>query len=356
MNNIKIFIPVKYLTSKNELISYQDYETDGDIIRRIDNKHEMSIQINEDGYKTVRLRKNGKSYTCRISRLILTTFKDDSLSSNQTADHEDRSRNNDNINNLNWKSHSDQNKNRNTYQQKNQWTPVCRLNSVGIMKTYKNLEEAAVDMNCNKQSICNWLSGMKSKKRDEHGGHYIWKYPEEKDLEGEIWKQVSEIHHVSQFGRIKVKVNDIYSSKKYAKEYKTSAGYPQISINGSLKGIHLIIAKEFLPNPDNKPNVNHKDRNRNNCDVTNLEWITQRDNIIHANDNGARVGTLVDRDPTMSINVKSGEIIYFKSQFEASEILNLRHDCICDCVNGKRKTHKGYIFKRVSNRDLMTFP
>jgi hypothetical protein len=347
MNSITNFVPVQYLTSKNELVSYQNYETDGDIIRRTDNKHQMSIQVNEDGYKTVKLRKDGKSHTCRISRLFLTTFKDNNPSlSNLTADHEDRNRNNDDVDNLCWKERSDQNKNRSAYQQKNQWVPSCRINSVGVMKTYKNLEEAAIDMNCDKQSICNWLTGKKSRKRDEHGGHYSWKYMNEDDLDEELWKQVSNIHHVSQFGRIKVKINDFYSSKRFAKEYTTSAGYPQIYINGSLRGIHLIIAEEFLPNPDNKPYVHHKNGDRSNCDVTNLEWVTQRDNIIYANDDGARVGTSVDRIPTMSFNINTGETMYFKSMFDASEILQLRHDCICDCVNGKRKSHKGYTFTK----------
>lgn len=53
-----------------------------------------------------------------------------------------------------------------------------------------------------------------------------------------------------------------------------------------LEYVHRLVAKAFLPNPDNLPQVNHKDFDKSNNDVSNLEWISRADNIQHSHDNG----------------------------------------------------------------------
>lgn len=63
-------------------------------------------------------------------------------------------------------------------------------------------------------------------------------------------------------------------------------GYPSLHINGRSEKLHRIIAECFIPNPDNKPEVNHIDANKLNSDVSNLEWVTRNENIRHAYDSG----------------------------------------------------------------------
>jgi len=69
-------------------------------------------------------------------------------------------------------------------------------------------------------------------------------------------------------------------------------GYPCVglSVNGKkvFKRVHRIVAETFIPNPENKPHVNHKDRDRANYHFDNLEWCTPSENVIHSVRNGGR--------------------------------------------------------------------
>jgi hypothetical protein len=67
-------------------------------------------------------------------------------------------------------------------------------------------------------------------------------------------------------------------------------GYCKVGLrkNGSLKNyaVHRLVAISFIPNPENKPDVNHKDTNKRNNHKANLEWATRSENMQHAHDNG----------------------------------------------------------------------
>ena len=80
----------------------------------------------------------------------------------------------------------------------------------------------------------------------------------------------------------------IYSEyyKKFIHQHDDNSGYLQVTLLGihgrkTIKS-HILIAKAFLPNPNNLPEVNHIDCNKYNNKVTNLEWVSKHDNMIHA--------------------------------------------------------------------------
>ena len=109
----------------------------------------------------------------------------------------------------------------------------------------------------------------------------IWK-----DIEGyEGLYQVSNKGRVKSLSRLVVRVgkpNYITKEKILKCSELKGTGYPAVSLgsNNNFKSmlVHRLVAQAFIPNPDNLPCVNHKDETRNNNDVRNLEWCTQKYN------------------------------------------------------------------------------
>lgn len=151
---------------------------------------------------------------------------------------------------------------------------------------------------------------------------------------------------------------DVYSVKrnKYLKHFIDKDGYAYVSLSKNCKGkkfkLHRLLAIHFIPNPDNKPEINHIDGNKlNNC-VNNLEWCTNKYNIHHAmnmgllDDNLKKLKELNIQKAkgVKATNIKTQNVIEFKSITEASNFLGdeakRRH--ITEVANGKRKTAYGY--------------
>jgi hypothetical protein len=98
----------------------------------------------------------------------------------------------------------------------------------------------------------------------------------------EIWKTIEgHNYEVSNFGRIRNK-----KTKRISKLEIHDGRYYRVKLNNRNYKVHRLVALYFIPNPDNKPEINHKDGNKlNNC-VDNLEWCTPEENMIHALEKG----------------------------------------------------------------------
>lgn len=111
----------------------------------------------------------------------------------------------------------------------------------------------------------------------------------------EVWKDMVgyEGHYqVSSLGKIK-SLKKYFEDKDIIKKVtKDRRGYLRTNfwLNGKIKGyrIHRIVATAFIPNPENLPQVNHKDGNKENNAVSNLEWVSNLRNRQHAEEIGIR--------------------------------------------------------------------
>lgn len=105
--------------------------------------------------------------------------------------------------------------------------------------------------------------------------------------------------------------------------------------------IHRIVALYFVPNPDNKPYVNHIDGNKQNNHYSNLEWCTAQENDNHAR----KTGLKVQEKPVLATEILSGEEMTFKSVTEAGAILGINKGTITKVLNGRRNKTHGYTFR-----------
>lgn len=67
----------------------------------------------------------------------------------------------------------------------------------------------------------------------------------------------------------------------------SNRGYKMVHLRSAIKGpkflsVHRLVGKHFIPNPENKPEINHKDGNKLNNKIVNLEWVTRTENFRHA--------------------------------------------------------------------------
>ena len=108
----------------------------------------------------------------------------------------------------------------------------------------------------------------------------------------EFWKPVTDyekLYEISSQGRIRSN-HKKSNPNKILKQSNTTTGYKKVELckNGTRKSfkVHRLVASAFVPNPEAKPYVNHIDSNTVNNIVSNLEWCTQKENMLHASIHG----------------------------------------------------------------------
>lgn len=186
-------------------------------------------------------------------------------------------------------------------------------------------------------------------------------------MEKEQWRVIPEfdLYEVSNFGRIKSKPRmrkngqGYYQTKEVILNGSDTKGYRSITLKQDGKSkrfyIHRLVAMAFIPNPERKPFINHKDNNPSNNRAANLEWCTPQENTDWMIAQGRfkrnsqwleRLHKSQEKDyrAVKATNILTGETLFFKCINE-TKIQGFQPSCVCNCCKGKRKTHAGYYWE-----------
>ncbi|EPD09373.1 phage-related HNH endonuclease [Lacticaseibacillus paracasei subsp. paracasei Lpp70] len=167
--------------------------------------------------------------------------------------------------------------------------------------------------------------------------------------ETEIWKKHPDIDgiEVSSFGRVRSVEGHYY------KNNPDRCGYMLVHfrINGKSvsKLVHRLIAETFIPNPDNLPQVNHKNCDRRDNRVSNLEWCDNSYNQKYRSKHGIS-NTETLGHPVFAINLSTLEVSRFPSQHEASRKLGVFQQNINAVISGIYKQTHGYWFVNADDK------
>lgn len=168
----------------------------------------------------------------------------------------------------------------------------------------------------------------------------------------EIWKDIEGyegLYQISSLGNIKsLNYNRQKESKLLKKYINPYNNYTQIRLNkkgvGKTFRVHKLVAKAFIPNPENKPQINHKDGNKSNNKIDNLEWCTQSENLKHASRILKKVfwKNIYDIHLRNKVKVIRSDGKIYNSIKEAKKDINKSNAHITEVCQGKLKTTCGF--------------
>ena len=166
-------------------------------------------------------------------------------------------------------------------------------------------------------------------------------------MKEEVWKDIQGyegLYQISNMGRVKSVERMKWNGRGYRivaerilKGRSTKKGYLQVQLHQDGKGkwylVHRLAAIAFIPNPYNLPEVNHKDEDKKNNCVQNLEWCSSQYNMEYSH------GKAI-----IGINKVNGLILEFSSAHEAERQTGIKQGNICSCLKGRKKSAGGYVW------------
>jgi hypothetical protein len=176
-----------------------------------------------------------------------------------------------------------------------------------------------------------------------------------------MWKKIKdyENYEINELGQVR-------RDNKILKEFSHTNNYLFVTLckKGKARSfrIHRLLAEAFIPNPENKAFVNHKDGNRRNNTLSNLEWVTSSENNLHAyhvtktrkppRSMLGRFAEKHNRSVPFSIKYPDGRIVRYGSGLEFTRLTGLDHSTISyGRISGKRIYH----FKRGKVKGLTVY-
>ncbi|MEO6068777.1 MAG: HNH endonuclease [Gemmatimonadales bacterium] len=296
-------------------------------------------QCTRNGYKSVCLSHTNIKRNHLVHRLVAMTFIENPEKL-EIVNHKDGIRTNNIVSNLEWTTYSANALHSiKTLHNHRSTVSVRQLSLDGeVLATFSSIKEAAMSTQSPEGHIPTVCNGT----RFQTGG-FKWEYVTDRTSPVPDGKEP-----VGYPGYIVTRTGDVYSQKtnRFLILNHHQSGYISVGLsNGAKKDfyVHVLVATLFLPSVLHKEYVNHKDRDKKNNRVENLEWVTASENNLHLVETGANT-------------YKRGVIQCCSNGFELKRYEKIRDasmECKVDASSivrvckGKQKTAGGYVWKYI---------
>ena len=313
---------------------YVIYEN-GEVYSLLMNKY---ISFHErNGYRYTRLTKGEKRPSISQHRLVALAFipNPENL---LVVGHKDGNGLNNDIDNLKWCTRKDIiQHSHDTGLISNVGRPIIQYTPDGkFVAKFESIYKAAQAVECSTSNIgqiCNQRKGKKTAKG------YTWRFETEKDPfsieENEEWREIQEIsgYKISSKGRV-------YSTKtkRYISLVDRKDEYVRVCIAKKQYYVHKLMTVSFFgPPPSNflNPTVNHKDGDKSNNVIENLEWVEFNGNILHAHQTGLNS----TGKPVIRYSLKGVQLSTYKNSADAARDVGVSHTSVIDACKKKEHVH-----------------
>jgi hypothetical protein len=344
-----------------EILNFKKYEISTlGIIRKTGNKQILKPGIRSGYLRISLINDSNERKACTIHRLVALAFIPN-INNKETVNHKDHNKLNNAVINLEWASTTEQNNHKRKCDKDKQELvssrPIWRVDKTTgeRIEMYRTIKFAAQWVFDNKLTNIKKFNGgnniktklcavARGKRKSSMGFKWEYDNSDEEKYTDEVWKDIpSDIvdgiigYKISNYARIRNHKGRITEGYLHP-----ASGYLWVSIAPKQYLLHRLVAKVFIPNPENKEQVNHIDGNKQNANLLNLEWSTNQENQIHKVTTGLSNWTI----KIIQYDLKMNEINKFDSMKEASNKLNISVSNISSCCGGKAHTAGGFIFKK----------
>ena len=316
------------------------------------------------GYLNITLINDKIKKTFKVHRLVALAFIENT--ENKTdVNHKNKNKLDNTLSNLEWMTRKENNQHRSIdlIYKTNRNKQINRLSKENgeILEKYNSIEDAGVwafenkltnNSHNGRNAIGNCVNGLS---KTAYG--FCWSYENTENKVNEEWREINlnklfekendfdKKYFVSNLGRFKNSYGTIMNNN-----YKVNEnGYIRVFILKKTFALHRLVAFTFLDNSENKEQVNHKDGNKLNNSIENLEWCNNKENQIHKFKIG--LGNNFTRK-IIQYDLNMNKIKEFNSIMEASKELNIGKSNIQGVLSNHRKTAGGFVFKYIEDNNI----